>query len=264
MSRLIAAVVLATMSILCLGGVASAADMSLKAPPPAAAPAWSWAGWYAGINVGYGAGDASVTEQSSSPAAGFALLSNTTHMSVGGVIGGGQIGYNWQTAPNWLVGLEADFQGSGQRHTDTFSSGFPPGTSVVDTVGVDVDWFGTVRGRLGYIADNTNLWYVTGGYAYGRTELHLTSTNSIGIPPPFNAAAGSFDKTASGWTLGGGLESHLVGHWTGKIEYLYVDLGTISGAAGTTPLGAPAPTTLISASAHVHDNIMRAGLNYKF
>jgi outer membrane immunogenic protein len=130
-----------------------------------------------------------------------------------------------------------------------------------DTVGLDINWFGTARARAGYIADNTNLWYVTGGYAYGRTELALTSTNFV---IPGVTANGITQKTTSGWTLGGGLESHLFGNWTAKLEYLYVDLGTIGGTAvAFIAPGVPAAAA-ISASAHVRDNIARAGLNYKF
>jgi outer membrane immunogenic protein len=257
MSRLIALLFATTIC----AQVASAADLARKAPPvQAPVPVWTWAGWYVGVNLGYSAGDASLTENSGSPLASLAYLSNTAHVNLNGVIGGGQIGYNWQTAPNWLVGLEADFQGSGQRSTATFSSVFP-GISMVDTVGVDINWFGTVRGRVGYITDNTNLWYVTGGYAYGRTELNLTSSDFVF---PANPAAGTLHKVDSGWTLGGGLESHLFGNWTGKIEYLYVDLGTITGTASSFLVAGLPPVTQISVSAHVHDNIMRAGLNYKF
>jgi outer membrane immunogenic protein len=239
---------------------ALAADLALKGPAPFG-PSWSWAGFYAGVNVGYGIGDPSVTENSSAPIGPGALFSNSAGLTADGVIGGAQIGYNWVTAPNWLVGVEADFQESAQKHTDTFSTNFPPPVPTTDTVGLNIDWFGTARARVGYIADNANLWYVTGGYAYGRSELALTSTNFV---VPGVVANGFTHQVTSGWTLGGGLESHLFGNWTAKLEYLYVDLGTISGsAAAFIGPGVPAATA-ISASAHIHDNIARAGLNYKF
>jgi outer membrane immunogenic protein len=183
-------------------------------------------------------------------------LNNATP-SANGIIGGGQIGYNWLTAPNWLVGVEADLQGSGQKGSVSFKS-FTV-LPAVDTVGVNLDWFGTVRARVGYIVNNSNLWYVTSGYAYGRTELSFADNNGL---VPGVIASGVTHKTMSGWTLGGGLESHLVGNWTAKLEYLYVDLGTIRGTASASFLGLLVANTFDSA--HIRDNIVRAGLNYKF
>ena len=84
---------------------ALAGDLATKPPAPIG-PAWSWAGWYAGVNLGYGMGDPEIANNS------FALptvvnaptFSNNVSLSQNGVIGGGQIGYNWLAAPNWLVG----------------------------------------------------------------------------------------------------------------------------------------------------------------
>ncbi len=258
MRRLIALLPL-IMAVVSLGGAVFASDlrMPVKAAAPSPSPAWNWSGFYVGVNVGYGIASDPLTETSSNVAFPV-LLANSANLGVNGVIGGGQIGYNWQTAPNWLVGFEADFQGSGQRGSATFTNS--AAVASTDTVQVDTDWFGTVRGRIGYIQDNVNLWYVTGGLAYGRDELKLSQTNSIFPALP---TAGTFTKTNTGWTIGGGLESHLFGNWTGKIEYLYIDLGTISGtsqsfvAPGVVASG-------ITASARIHDNIVRAGLNYKF
>jgi len=248
------------------GIVASGSAFARKAPPPPAppeTPAYSWSGFYVGANLGYGIGSASATESSfSAGLAGTPLLTNAPDLGVSGVIGGGQIGYDWQTAPTWLVGVEADFQGSGQRGSGTFTNPF---ASVADGVQVDNKWFGTVRGRVGYIQDNTNLWYVTGGFAFGRDELKLSETNGFF---PASPTSGTFSKTNGGWTLGGGVESHLFGNWTAKIEYLYMDLGTISGTSQSfAPFFVGGPLFLasgITASAHIHDNIVRAGLNYKF
>jgi outer membrane immunogenic protein len=240
---------------------AVSADLATKAPPPPNGAAWSWTGWYAGINIGYGIGDPSITETSSSPFVHInTLLSNSITTSANGFIGGGQVGYNWQATPNWLVGLEADFQGSGQKHTSQFSLFVL--LRATDTVGVNLDWFGTVRGRVGYIANGSTLWYVTGGDAYGRTELAFASNNTL---VPGIVASGVSKSTLSGWTIGGGVESRLFGNWTAKLEYLYVDLGTISGTASAfIPGFAAPPISVITASAHIRDNIARAGLNYKF
>jgi len=129
---------------------------------------------------------------------------------------------------------------------------FPTGVS--ETVDASIRWFGTVRGRAGFITDKSSLWYVTGGLAYAQTDLSLT-TNVVGAPTTF----GSIASTMLGWTLGGGLESHLGGNWTGKIEYLYLGLGNISG--GVPLFGGLAQQ---SVSADFRDHIIRVGLNYKF
>jgi outer membrane immunogenic protein len=249
-----------------IGTPALAADMAVKSAPrmPAPAPAWSWTGWYAGLNIGGSLGNASISENSGIPIASLFLANNTAHMSLPGVIGGGQIGYNWQVAPNWLWGIEADIQATSEKQTDTFTIPFAPVASV-DTIEAKIDWLGTVRGRAGWITGpgGSSLWYVTGGYAYGKTELNAVTTHNFSSGCPLLCTAGTFSSTRSGWTIGGGLETQLWGNWTGRIEYLYVDLGTISGTASN--IAAPGVVTAqINASAHITDNIVRAALNYKF
>jgi outer membrane immunogenic protein len=250
---------LQTVAILMLFGTAAvAADLPVKAPPLPPLPAWSWTGFYGGLNVGYAIANVPVTESSYS-AAFPNFLNNAARLPVSGVIGGGQIGYNWQIAASWLFGVEADFQGSGQRGAATFVE--QAVVAAADTIGVRNNWMSSMRIRLGYVQDNANVWYLTGGYAYSRNELSLSSVNG-GLGPLSIPTAGTITDNHSGWILGGGLESHLVGHWTGKVEYLYADMGAISGtsqsftAAGVLSAG-------ITGSEHFHDNIMRVGLNYK-
>jgi outer membrane immunogenic protein len=172
-------------------GIAFAADMPIKAPLTAPAAVYNWTGWYVGVNAGASQGIAKtdfnnapvdlvfapggvLTQTANSPNFGF---SDTT--SPDGFIGGGQIGYNWQYSPLIVVGLEADFQGSAERDSKylTTSASIPfsvvtLGTpSVVSAPVTDVtnyttkiEWFGTVRGRIGYVWGNGNvLSYVTGG-----------------------------------------------------------------------------------------------------
>src|SRR5690242_6484653 len=111
----------AVAAIALLGTPAFAADMPMKAPPMApAAPVFNWTGWYVGVNAGASMGKAKTDFNGAPfttgvvgglgetfPAFGF---SDTTYPS--GFIGGGEIGYNWQISPIWVVGLEADFQGA--------------------------------------------------------------------------------------------------------------------------------------------------------
>ena len=108
------------------GNPAVAADMALKAPPPP--PVWSWTGWYVGGNVGYSWGRDNGPVTFSDPVIG-PLYSVNNNTRLDGVIGGLQIGHNWQIQ-NWVYGLEADIQGSGQRGSSTIVC--PGGTATAD------------------------------------------------------------------------------------------------------------------------------------
>jgi outer membrane immunogenic protein len=108
-----------------LGTSAFAADMAVKAPPsPPPAPVYSWTGWYVGGNVGYSWGDAQ-PNIAGNGSIGVVATTITTPFSfadssstrLDGIVGGGQIGYNFQFSPRWVLGLEADIQGSGERST---------------------------------------------------------------------------------------------------------------------------------------------------
>jgi outer membrane immunogenic protein len=242
---------------------ASAADLALKAPPPPA-PVYSWTGWYAGVNIGGSFGRAADTSTYGAPPVPFA----STSSNLDGVIGGAQIGYNVQSG-NWLFGLEADIQGSSERGTATSNAGIAGFCGVIalfpcTTAGTLVDqeklpWFGTVRGRVGVLASPTWLFYATGGLAYGEIRSNETLTVAGG-PFPGGVLANSFNTTRAGWTVGGGVEGVVSGNWTAKLEYLYMDYGTINNTwAGVAPLFSP-----IGLSTHVTDNVVRVGLNYHF
>ena len=259
--------------LIAAAGSASAADMAVKAPPMA--PAWyDWTGFYVGVNGGYSWGRSStnVTGTTSAPST---LAFPLSHDMDGG-LGGGQIGYNWQFNHNWLFGLEADIQGTGQKGTaqaPTFL--FTPGVAVAALPSVTatgslaqkLPWFGTARARLGVEPTDHWLLYVTGGLAFGEVENTATATTSVAFPggPVLASAAstGSANNTRAGWTIGGGAEWVISGRWTAKVEYLYIDLGTISDTFAFTGLSTGGFATA-SASSHITDNIFRAGVNYRF
>ena len=155
--------------------VASAADLPRKAPPPVVAPPFSWTGFYVGANVGYGWGHFENDLHSFAPnsttgstvcSAGAVCINLSNTNGLNGVIGGGQIGYNWQFDPKWVLGIEADFQGSDQKVDQisqfAFSPGGIPSTGFL-TINDKLNWFGTVRGRLGFTPADRWLFYVTGG-----------------------------------------------------------------------------------------------------
>jgi outer membrane immunogenic protein len=222
-----------------------AAELPLKAPPPSPppAPACVWCGWYIGANVGGSWGDA----RSSFDAPGFpAFFSDSTHPD--GVIGGGQLGYNWQTG-NVVFGIETDIQGSGQRGSDTLAALATPLGAISLTQEDKQSWFGTTRGRLGYAPSGANwLLYGTGGLAYGDVSSAFTLTTPLGT------ASVSNSTTRVGWTGGGGLEYMFLPSWSFKVEYLYMDLGH-------TNFGLP---FTITQHVRFEDNIARVGIDYHF
>jgi outer membrane immunogenic protein len=157
----------------------------------------------------------------------------STGVNLSGGQVGGTAGYNWQYG-NAVLGLEGDLDWSNLSGTSNSSA--CPGCSTSDT------WLSTVRGRAGYAFGGV-MPYLTGGLAVG--DIKATA-------PGFAGAS----TTNAGWTVGGGLEVALPGNWTAKAEYLYVDLGKLNCGAscGVTP------TDNVS----MHDNVVRAGLNYHF
>jgi outer membrane immunogenic protein len=251
---------IAAASTIALTQIASAADLPVKAPrytPPPPPPPYSWTGFYAGGNIGYswGNADASYTEDELS--ATPKTLSGSS--SVDGIIGGGQIGYNWQIQ-NWLLGFEADFQGSGEK--GDFSKSYPfTVSSFALNYGQEtkISWFGTVRGRVGVLINPTLLLYGTGGLAYGRIKVsgNLNDT-SCGTPCPWSYGNST---TKTGWTAGAGIEGAILNtrDWTWKIEYLYMDLGTVSGNGFDNDFSGP-----FTWSTKFTDNIVRGGINYRF
>ncbi len=218
---------------------AHAADMAVKAPIYKAPPlpsVYDWTGFYMGVNAGVGLGrDRTIHYQPTSE--------NSFYQSAQGGFGGGQIGYNWQAGSILgfgpiVWGIEADIQGSGMSDSRTVLNTF----LTPNAYSQKVDWFGTVRGRVG-IATGPVLSYVTAGYAYGNIKSSVTAAG-VGV---LN------DSTVQGgWTYGSGLEAALGGNWTGRIEYLYMHLGdhTFEGPGNAI-------------TQEIRQNVFRVGLNYR-
>lgn len=186
-----------------LAAPAGAADLG-RYPSPYVQPvaAFSWTGFYVGANAGYGWGSSAFN-------------------SPGGFVGGLQAGYNYQFLNNVVIGVETDFDFAG-------ISGGP----------YSLDYFGTVRGRLGYAFDRV-LLYGTVGFAYGQG-----SVEGFGL---------SSTASQTGWTIGAGAEVGFDRNWSARLEYLYVDLGTSTFATFVGPV-----------TTGFDGNILRAGVNYRF
>ena len=154
----------------------------------------NWAGFYLGGNLGSATGrDRSSLNLIAAPAG----LLDSFNLAPDGIIGGAQAGYNWQVA-NWVLGLEADFQGSSQKDNKTcvLTCGAPAAGGASAAYDATLPWLGTVRGRFGYSVGST-LFYVTGGYAYGDIKTKFTTGGSTT----------TFEAAKSGWTAGAGIES---------------------------------------------------------
>jgi outer membrane immunogenic protein len=257
-------------------GWALAADLpSRKAPVYVPLPPpLVWTGFYAGLNLGGGwssnnnnqgsaywdpnwaFGASGILPQPGTPNLFFLPNSNQNNGSNGGVVGGGQVGYNFQFNPSIVIGAEADFQGSSISSNNNNSGAsfypspfFTPGTTAMNGILVPVsainngnralNWIGTVRGRAGWLFNPSMLVYGTAGFAFGGVQ------------------AWGYNDTRTGWTAGGGLEWMFAPRWSATVEYLYVDLS--SGGNNNNGFGWNWGYRF-----HPQANIVRAGVNYHF
>jgi len=241
--------------------------MVFKAPIRSA---WTWAGFYVGGTIGYGWGKSNTDTAFSDPVSAGQLFTTSESRKLEGAIGGAQGGYNW-VAGNILAGVEADLNYSGQRAR--MRAGCPgevcnpalvgivgdPSVLAISEQGQKLEWFATLRGRLGATVTPGALAYVTGGLAVGEIMTAGTVFGFDGDGNPVNTIVSSHN-TKAGWTIGGGIEARLAGNWTAKLEYLYLDLGSVS----TVPTPAANATVAVAFNSRVTDNIVRAGINYKF
>ncbi len=285
---------------------AAAATALASAVPPMPPPPYRWTGFYVGGTLGYSWGRARTDNTGSATTTLFPgtpdaytnapyTFAESHTQSLSGLVGGGQVGYNYQIAPKWVLGLEADLQGSGERGSATSTASFA-GTFCVGTAGVSpascistipisgtavtnaeakIEWFGTLRGRVGALINDEVLLYGTAGLAYGEVDLsgNLTvGTSGLAVfgpaTVPFNHA-----RMTAGYVAGGGLEGRfsywLPPSWTWRLEYLYVDLGTVQASTGFAPVipGRADISPLagsVTSRTRFTDNIVRAGLSYQF
>ena len=220
--KLIKATVLAA-ALLATPFAAVAADFKTpvyKGVPRSVISYYNWSGLYAGLNVGYGTGTSEWEI--------FAL-----DVKPKGTTYGATLGYNWQ-AGALVYGIEADYNLSNMKGSAV--------CVVVLACETSNTWFATFRGRVGYAFDRF-MPYLTGGGAYGNIKA---SINSV---PALEAS-----ETKFGYTFGAGLEYAFLGNWTGKIEYLYVNLGSFD----------PGFTAPVASTVSFDASVIRVGLNYKF
>jgi outer membrane immunogenic protein len=240
--------------------MANAADMPVKAPPAQPPSTYSWTGFYIGGHVGGGSASSSANWDPLPSGAVFDATPVAFQLHGSGFLGGAQAGYNWQFAPMWVTGIEADW--SGTRMNDSASqtvssfAGVPAPPSRVD-MSRDVEWLASARGRLGYLVAPTLLIYGTGGFAYGQVDYHGFFQNNT--PTPWLPA--DLNKTESGYVVGGGVEWAVTRNWLLRAEYLYYNLEGES-VAGFIPTPASDPIQFSWGRTAI--NIGRVALSYKF
>jgi outer membrane immunogenic protein len=254
---------------------ASAADIVVpsytKAPPPMIV-VYNWTGFYIGGNAGYSWGRSRTDVNFYNGNNNVLLATGGSSFDMNGWVAGAQAGYNWQTE-RWVYGFEADGQGTGQRGNTALTCAGPicsfANTAIAPLTLAPVntalanklEWFATFRARAGYTFTPTVLGYVTGGLAVGGVKSSGVITGFNANGQPIATVFGSSDNAHAGWTVGAGVEASLGGNWTGKIEYLYMDLGRFNTSA---LLPTNAPPILATYSSRITDNIVRAGINYRF
>lgn len=245
-----------------------AADLPVKAiAAPAMAPVYNWAGFYAGVNGGYGWSNNGVDmDPNASPGALIRFNIGLFPASVGGAprggLGGVQFGYNFQSG-TLVYGVEADLDLANIKGSGSVLTPLPvigPGVSTTTAASKKISSFGTLRARIGSARFDRSLIYATGGLAYARTQLDTSLIASFGCGPVGICASDSTTSWRAGWTVGAGWEYAFAANWSGKVEYLYYDLGTQSHTF-TDPT---ASSILFGSTTRLNGSIVRVGLNYLF
>lgn len=239
-------------------GPALAADLPIKAPVRAPVAAmYSWTGTYIGVNVGYSWGKSNDDVSYLPDPAFFGEEPFSISATLKGGLGGVQFGYNWQVQ-RIVLGIEADIDAAGIKG-DHFLQPLPGFANLAISYHAhqEINWLGTVRGRLGFTPADRALFYVTGGFAFAQIKTNSLSSGA----PPTNQFAQSNSTWKGGWTAGAGIEWALLDSWTAKIEYLHYDLGHQDLTA--FPL-APNPPFAFTNHWTTKGDIVRVGLNYRF
>ena len=222
-------------------------------------PAFEWNGFYAGGNIGgswsgdEGFGKDQLTWQNS-----FARL-NTT--STGGFVGGAQLGWNYQIG-KIVAGAEADFSlGGATSKSDSYT--VISNSAFANSASAEIEWFGTLRARIGIAPTDRFLIFATAGLAYAQIAINASDIWSIsglviGIPNSGNAQYPTSSGIQFGWTAGAGIEYALNDAVSIKAEALYLSFGT----AEYTLMNPY--STLLSFDGNVSMGIARAGASYHF
>lgn len=248
-------------------GISAASAGDLAGPYYKAAPmpqsAYSWTGFYVGVDGGGAMSQDGMGIAGGNPlgvaVVGSGAVPNHIKTDPNGGLVGGFAGYNYQITPSIVLGIETDLQYANVNGGDNRILAFGP--AILTTMGNSrLDWFGTTRGRVGYLLNPTVMVYGTGGVAYGG----VNDTASIVLTTPFpgfsGAAAMANNNVQFGWAGGGGVDFAISNNINLRAEYLHMDLGT-TGMTGTAVV-AKTPVSFTASQAHTYD-MARIGASYK-
>jgi outer membrane immunogenic protein len=234
-------------------GSAGAADLGqapvYKAPPPLAPAPFSWTGFYIGGNIGAAWADTNITDVTQ----GVSFGRNGNN---GAFIGGGQVGFNYQFASNFVLGLEWDFDWAANNNNTRTGVFFPAVTTDTFAVSSNDRWITTVAARFGYAVDHWLFYGKAGGGWVGNNNFTITDlTTGASLTGTGNSS------TNGGWLLGAGVEWAFANNWTAKLEYDYLEL---SSRTVTVPLFSPilAGDTINIGNNSVQE--VKVGINYLF
>lgn len=197
--------------IFCLLGATSAyaggdlTDYAYTPPPAANSCGGPFSGFYAGGLIGFGGASTKTN-------VGIELKDNDK-----GFTGGGVAGYNWQ-CNGWLLGAETDIN---YFNADMTTGITCPTCGGSLTFGSEINWYGTVRGRVGLVGNENFLVFAMGGLAYGGVDHSINSNAFNGV-----TFSGTQSDTAVGWTAGGGIEYLLNDNWAFRADASYIDFGS--------------------------------------
>jgi outer membrane immunogenic protein len=237
----------AAVATLAISSSGRAADMPLKAPAPAPMIApFSWSGFYLGGNIGGAWAHRNVTEDR------FGLTFNQS--SDGVLIGGGQVGYNYQFG-NFVIGAEGDFDWAGNNNSNRGVGIVVPG--IVGPIRVDSHdtWITTIAARFGVASDHWLFYGKAGGGWVGHNNFTISNVTT-GV-----AITGGNNNSNSGFLVGAGIEYAFTNNWTVKAEYDYLGL---SSRTFIVPAGSPflVGDTFTNRSRNLQ--MLKVGFNYLF
>jgi outer membrane immunogenic protein len=261
---------LGSVALVALGLAAPAAFAAERAvpayaPPPPPAPVYTWTGCYIGASAGYSGGRSTHTTTGNSllttQPGGIPTLapvpagsSIAGDLNLSGFIGGFQGGCNYQ-AGMWVIGFEGDGSAT-NKEGQNFETGLVPFTGVGSASFISQTqerWLVTARGKLGMTWWDKSMVYVTGGAAWAKIDVSEFQVGGFGT-------GHQESNTRTGWTVGAGWEYALGYGWSVKGEYLYVKFDDYT-TFTQPPFGAE---NIAPRSVKLYDNIVRAGMNYKF
>lgn len=249
---------LGSVAFLACATAASAADMPVKAPPVVVpVPVATWTGCFIGGHFGGGIARAETTNVGVLNSTNFPYGSSYTEDKLG-IIGGGQVGCDYQFAPNWVIGAAGDFSWSGLEGDATVPSVVNP-TRVIAYHTDRLDWFTTATARLGWTSNDFML-YVKGGAAWTRD----VSSSATFVGNTLTTASG-LTENRQGWVVGVGIEQRFLQNWSFTLEYDYLDFGTktadsyVSFGTGQIVTG-----NVLQRDVDLQAHLVKVGLNYRF